>query len=91
MIDFTASLYQEAAQLQSMKIKEGKLMGCPFYSQTFGDVKNLPEPSDGTWFIVPLEVALLCSKSRTDLIVPSEVEKDYNGNIIGYSSFIQYR
>jgi hypothetical protein len=47
-----------------------------------GQVEALPEPTEGTWYLVSLVVGLAAS-NRHDLLVPYAYIRDLNGSIIG--------
>lgn len=55
------------------------------YETTFGDVENLPAPEEGTLYIVSRIVAAACP-GRDDLVIPNDLVRDENGNIIGCRS-----
>jgi hypothetical protein len=42
----------------------------------------LPEPVEGTWYLVSLVVGLAAT-GRSDLLVPHEYVRDLNGSVIG--------
>lgn len=54
----------------------------PLARLTFGPVENLPEPADGTWYIVSRPVADACPE-RDDLLVPARLVRDQHGNPTG--------
>jgi hypothetical protein len=47
-----------------------------------GQVSPLPEPRDGTWYVVSLVVGLAASH-RDDLLVVHEYVRDLDGCVIG--------
>ena len=51
----------------------------------FGEVENLPEKVEGTFLIVSQLVKSACP-NRSDLLVPAEVYRDAEGNIVGCQS-----
>lgn len=57
----------------------------PITSTLFGDVVDLPLPQPDTMFIVSRLVLTACS-DRDDLLVPNDLVRDDNGNIIGCKS-----
>ena len=54
----------------------------PITSAKFGEVEGLPEPEDGTVYIVSNLVAQAVPH-RDDVFFPDDVVRDENGNIIG--------
>ena len=52
----------------------------------FGEVVGLPEKEDGLLLIVSRLVAQACA-DRDDLLVPGELIRDENGNVIGARGF----
>ena len=50
--------------------------------QRFGKVENLPEPKEGTRYVVSRLVAEACPE-RTDLLIPGPCVRDENGRVIG--------
>lgn len=51
--------------------------------RTFGEVTGLPEPQEGTVFIVSALVAQAVSGQRDDVYVVDETIRDSEGRIIG--------
>ena len=64
----------------------GDINGIPLTTTSFGDVVDLPAPQDGVFFIVSRLVLSACP-DRNDLLVPNDLVRDDNGNIIGAKSF----
>ena len=56
-------------------------------STSFGEVDGLPEPQEGTIFIVSALVAQALKGARDDLVVPDDTVRDDRGVIIGCKSF----
>lgn len=65
----------------------GNVSGINITSTVFGDVTDLPDEKPNTFFIVSRLVLNACKGIRSDLLVPNEVVRDDNGNIIGCKSF----
>ena len=63
----------------------GKINDIPITQSTFGEVEGLPQEEKNTFFIVSRLVLSAC-KDRHDLLVPNELIRDENGNIIGCKS-----
>ena len=55
------------------------------FVSAFGEVENLPPQEDGVMVIVSAMVAS-AAKDRNDLLVPGELVRDNDGNIIGCKS-----
>lgn len=66
---------------QSQELVETWL-SIPITRQKFGKVENLPEPKEGTRFIVSRLVAEACQE-RTDLLIPGPCVRDQSGRVIG--------
>ncbi len=55
-------------------------------SRQFGEVTGLPEPKEGTKYIVSVMVKSACPE-RKDLVQPAGFVRDGNGHILGCSFF----
>ena len=55
------------------------------FVSSFGEVENLPPQEDGIMVIVSA-MAADAAKDRNDLLVPGELVRDNDGNIIGCKS-----
>ena len=55
------------------------------FKADFGEVENLPPQEDGVMVIVSA-MAASAAKDRNDLLVPGELVRDNDGNIIGCKS-----
>lgn len=73
------------ARVAAKTEKTGDINGIPVTETVFGDVEGLPEPQDGTVFIVSTLVAQRVH-NRSDVFVPSEPVRDSAGKIIGCKS-----
>lgn len=60
-------------------------MTIPVYESAFGKVENLPEPEEGTIFVVSALTAQAC-KGRTDIYITDNPVRDGEGRIIGCRS-----
>lgn len=58
----------------------------PIHWTTFGEVVDLPEPQDGTVYIVSRVVAE-ARRDRDDLLVPDDLVRDEEGRIVGCRGF----
>lgn len=56
--------------------------GTPLTKTVFGDPEGLPEYKEGTFYIVS-QLVKTALPERQDLLVPAEVVRDQQGNIIG--------
>lgn len=56
--------------------------GVNIYTTEYGQVENLPEESDDTYYIVSMLVKQACP-NRKDLLSPSQLVRDTEGKIIG--------
>lgn len=61
---------------------DGEIDGIPVSATSFGAVEGLPDPSEGTYYIVSGVIAS-AAKGRSDLFVPDELVRDSSGKIIG--------
>ena len=72
-------------RLESSISRIGMIDDIPFTATKFGDTKDIPKFKLGTYYIVS-QLVLSAIKDRVDLLVPSEVVRDEEGNIIGCRS-----
>ena len=61
------------------------IFGVPISKTIFGEPEGLPEYNKETYYIVS-QLVKSALPNRTDLLVPAEVVRDNNGNIIGCRS-----
>ena len=61
----------------------GILRGIPLVTQDFRHIENLPEPKEGTYYIVLKPIALGCPK-RKDLLIPGPLVRNDRGEPCGY-------
>ena len=73
------------ARCSQQTVTVGSINGIPLTTTTFGDVVDLPDPIADTFFIVSRLVMSACP-DRDDLLVPNDLVRDDNGNIIGARS-----
>jgi len=66
------AVFQDVATVDGIAVKR----------QMFGAVQDLPDPQDGTLYLVSLVVAQ-ASKHRSDLVSPGAAIRDANGVQIG--------
>ena len=60
----------------------GSINGIAITRQVFGDVVGLPEPQEGTLYVVSRLVAAACPE-RNDLVIPGPLLRDTDGRIVG--------
>lgn len=60
----------------------GEVEGIDIYKTTFGEVQDLPEPIEGTYYIVSALV-MSALPDRADLLSPGELVRDEDGRVIG--------
>ena len=73
------------ARCSQQTVTVGNINGIPLTTTSFGDVVDLPDPVADTFFIVSRLVMSACP-DRDDLLVPNDLVRDDNGNIIGARS-----
>lgn len=73
------------ARVSSNSFPMGEIGGCPLFETEFSDVTGLPDPVDGTYYLVSSIV--LDASARPDLIAPGELVRDDKGNPIGCKGF----
>lgn len=78
----------EPIRLAATTQHAGQIDGVPVSQTVFGKPEGLPEQSSGTYYIVS-QLVKSALPSRTDLLVPAEVVRDSNGNILGCRSLGQ--
>lgn len=71
------------ARCRAVAVPDGDVYGIPAFRVTYGDVTNLPDPVPGTWYIVSAMVAQAVAPHRPDVLVPHDIVRDVQGNIIG--------
>ena len=77
------------ARVQATVVATGITVGgIPITETKFGKVEGLPEPKEGTAYVVSRMVAE-ATKGRKDLFIPNESVRDECGNIIGCHSLTQ--
>lgn len=66
-------------------VSDGDIDGYPLTRTEYGEVEDLPEPKEDTWYIVSAMVAGRCP-DRSDLLIPNEAVRDDKGRIVGCRS-----
>lgn len=74
------------ARVTTKTVNSGNIEGLPLFTVDFGDVQNLPAQQEDVFLIVSRLVAAAAS-DRHDLIIPSGLVRDSEGNIIGCKGF----
>jgi hypothetical protein len=72
------------ARCESSRTKVFEIHGIGVNKTSFGEISGLPDPVDGTMYIVSRIVAE--ASKRLDLLVPDETVRDAEGRIIGCKS-----
>ena len=65
----------------------GDVDGIPVNKTSYGEVNGLPDPSEGTMYVVSMLVAQALKGERDDLVYPGELVRDEGGNIVGCRNF----
>ena len=81
---------QGVARVKSEFVTVDTIMGIPVMKTTYGETEDLPQPVEGTFFIVSMVVAN-ANPTRKDLLMPNTapqmVVRDEAGQIFGVKSF----
>lgn len=72
-------------RLKAVTVPAGEIDGIPVTKTEFGQPEGLPEFQEGTFYIVS-QLVKAALPSRADLLVPAEVVRDEQGNIVGCKS-----
>jgi len=76
----------QIARLSAKTVRTGETVDdVPLSKTVFGEPDGLPEPENGTLYIVS-QLIKSALPQRTDLVVPAEVVRDDKGNIVGCQS-----
>ncbi len=75
----------QLARLTTETVTIGEINGIPVTATAYGDVTGLPDPVEGTVYLVSILVAQRVPE-RTDVFIPSESVRDEAGRIIGCKS-----
>lgn len=70
------------ARCSQSNVVVGSVAGIPVTRQSFGDVVDLPEPHEDTFYIVSRLVAAACPERR-DLLIPGPLVRDSEGRPCG--------
>jgi hypothetical protein len=72
-------------RLRAVTVPAGEIDGILVTRTEFGEPEGLPDFKEGTFYIVS-QLVKSALPSRSDLLVPAEVVRDENGNIVGCKS-----
>lgn len=72
-------------RLTQKTVQVGGINGIPLTSTNFSETQNMPRKLDGVVYIVS-RLVLEDNRDRNDLLVPNEIVRDDDGNIIGCRS-----
>lgn len=75
------------ARVKSSTVKTGVHLGAPIYSSTFGEIEGLPEPEDGTIYIVSALALKSVPDERIDVVAPGSLQRDEQGKPVGCVGF----
>lgn len=82
----------QVARVEVMREPVGTLNGVPLVHNRYGDVQGLPEPREGTVYIVSLVVLQALQGKRNDVVAPDTspagAVRDEEGRIIGVKAFV---
>jgi hypothetical protein len=68
-------------------IRVGEFLGIELITREYGDVTDLPEPAEGTLYIVSMLVRQALPH-RQDIASPGDLIRDTNGQIIGAKNLV---
>jgi len=80
----------QVARCEEKSEHAGSFYDVPVYWRSYGEVTDLPEPENGTMYIVSMLVRLACP-DRTDLASPGDMERDAEGKITGAKNLVVNR
>ena len=82
------------ARATQKDVEIGMLEGIPIIETTFGEPVDLPEFSQGTYYIVSAltaKAASLSSRSTRDLFLTGKTVRNSDGQIIGCQALAKYK
>ena len=74
-------------RVKSSTTKVDEHFDCPIYTSTFGEIDGLPEPKEGTMYIVSSLALNAVPTDRTDVVAPGNLQRDENKLPIGCIGF----
>ena len=78
----------QVARCSVVREKVGTIAGIPVNKSRFGKVENLPEPQEGTIYIVS-SLAAQAVPEREDVFITDDAVRDEQGRIIGCRALAQ--
>ena len=75
------------AEVTTIPRQVGTLNGSPVFRTELGTVIGLPEPQEGTIYIVSSLVLNLVPKERTDVVAPGNPRRNTKKQVIGCMGF----
>ena len=84
----------QVARVSAQEKVVGTINGVPLVKTEYGEVQGLPDPQQGTIYIVSLLVLQAMAGKRSDLVAPNTsptplgAVRDAQGRIIGVRSFV---
>ena len=84
---YTFEPQEISARCTQKDIIVGKIAMFNITATEFGEVENLPEEKPNTYYIVSRLVLNACAGKRHDLLVPNQLIRDSEGQIVGCRSF----
>ena len=85
---------ESVARAAQKDVEIGTLEGIPIIETTFGELVDLPEYSQGTYYIVSAltaKAASLSGRSTRDLFLTGKTVRNSNGQIIGCQALARYK
>ncbi len=75
------------ARVKSSTVIAGKHAGIPIYATEFGELEGLPEPVEGTMYVVSSLALNAVPAHRRDVVAPGNLVRDEAGQPIGCTGF----
>jgi len=82
---FEACSKEDLIRLEEITVPAGEVNGIPITETVYGEPEGLPESAEGTYYIV-FQLVKNALPKRDDLLVPAQVVRDEEDNIIGCHS-----
>ena len=60
----------------------------PVFQEQFGQVENLPDPVEDTFYVVSRVVAEAVRGKRNDVVYPTKFVRDDDGKVVGCEGFV---
>ena len=77
----------QVARVASTETKVAEVEGVSLLTASFGEVTDLPEPREGTFFVVSGMVRAACP-DRKDLASPGRPVRNEAGQVVGCEAFL---